>query len=407
MKVLVLTALAGVSILLILIGSAVDFRSADAGQTTATVSGIVYEDTNGDGLRQLGEDGLDGRTVTLSLSQGGERTAMTQQGLYTIPDVPDGSHTLATELDATGIILCSDSFGGFDPLRLDDCFSTGQIYYTATTPETVSVTVVAGQDTQVNFAGERRDIATLNAIAMLNGEYAPVGTTVRASHGSATCGESQVSEPGGNGNITLVLEVSGASERTGCPNQGEPLSISIGGVPTTRDIVWNGPATSTDHLVAMPDHAWFWTETRLDSSPVEGAVVLARIDGVTCGQAKVTRTLHGGVPVYGFGRLIVPSDAIQPGCGRTGATVTFHFGASVIASAKWVPDFQRVNIPLDKPILVIDGPADFPKLGGSPYDTAATTEVAGLSADRSLALALILGASPLIWYAVMSRKRPE
>ncbi|MEE4356364.1 MAG: SdrD B-like domain-containing protein, partial [Desulfococcaceae bacterium] len=61
-----------------------------------TISGMVYNDTDGDGVPEAGEDGIGGVTVTLTDAAGTVvATATTNpDGTYTFEDIPDGSYTV-------------------------------------------------------------------------------------------------------------------------------------------------------------------------------------------------------------------------------------------------------------------------------------------------------------------------
>ncbi len=49
----------------------------------------------------------------------------------------------------------------------------------------------------------------------------------------------------------------------------------------------------------------------------------------------------------GFSRLIVPSETLQPGCGRPGATVSFLVGGVMAeTTALWKPGIRRIDLAL-------------------------------------------------------------
>ena len=66
------------------------------------MTGLVYDDKNGNGSQDTGEPGVAGAEVTLtdgSRSQALTRTAITNvSGVYTLNDVPVGQYTLQVEM---------------------------------------------------------------------------------------------------------------------------------------------------------------------------------------------------------------------------------------------------------------------------------------------------------------------
>jgi uncharacterized protein (DUF2141 family) len=71
-------------------------------QLAGSVSGVVFYDANGDGVRYAGEDGIAGATVILTLESGGVFTTTTAgDGSYFFSGVENGSHTVE-EVDPEG-----------------------------------------------------------------------------------------------------------------------------------------------------------------------------------------------------------------------------------------------------------------------------------------------------------------
>jgi len=85
------------------------------GETLATLSGNVFADTDGDGIRDAGENGISGVTVTLTGTDvnGNDvnRTATTDaNGNYTFTDLPAGTYTI-TETQPTAFNDGADAVG--------------------------------------------------------------------------------------------------------------------------------------------------------------------------------------------------------------------------------------------------------------------------------------------------------
>ena len=114
-------------------------------QPVGTVSGVVFNDLNGDGVQGPGENGIPGVTVTLKDSSGNPvGTATTgPNGDYSFPNVPAGPYTVV-ETDPSG--------------------------YTSTTPNTVPVSVPAGGSATANFGDQ--PIGTVRGVVFndLNGD---------------------------------------------------------------------------------------------------------------------------------------------------------------------------------------------------------------------------------------------
>jgi len=91
-----------------------------------TVSGVAFDDTDGDGVREPGEVGIGGVTVTLqSLIGGLDRTVVTDEGgFYAFEDVSEGSY---------------------------DVLAYSPAGFVATTPSSARVLITAGGSASVNF----------------------------------------------------------------------------------------------------------------------------------------------------------------------------------------------------------------------------------------------------------------
>jgi hypothetical protein len=71
------------------------------GILTGTVSGLKFNDLNGNGVRDAGEPGLSGVTITLSLTGTTPRTVVTgSDGTFSFSAVPFGSYTISETVPA-------------------------------------------------------------------------------------------------------------------------------------------------------------------------------------------------------------------------------------------------------------------------------------------------------------------
>jgi hypothetical protein len=144
--------------------------SADFGfQGVGTVSGVAFNDANGNGVQDAGEVGLGGLVIEL-LTSGGTLTATTVgDGTYLFTDVPDGNHTVAAP-DVAGFVH--------------------------STPSSVSVVILPGGAATANFG------------------YQPVGTVSGVTfHDLNGNGARDAGEPG-LGGVTLTLTPETGPDRT-------------------------------------------------------------------------------------------------------------------------------------------------------------------------------------------------
>ena len=67
-------------------------------QPKATIAGVIFADTNGNGLQDAGEPGISGATVTITPVSGGAPVTVTTDpnGNYSAPNLPLGNYTVST-----------------------------------------------------------------------------------------------------------------------------------------------------------------------------------------------------------------------------------------------------------------------------------------------------------------------
>ena len=341
----------GVRLLLISIPTmlAIVFTGTAAGSDNGNISGTVFDDRNGDGVRQPEEGGLSAQEVTLTLDSSNEQSQITEGGgSFVFTDVPAGDHTVSADVGAPDLTVCIDFFVGFNPHALNGCWNTAPKFWMATTDNPLAVSLAPGGSVTADFGSQRRDISTLIGVAFLDGNYPPVGTTIQAMHDGTECGTTEVMELGGNRRFTFDLDVFGASERPGCADSGDTVSFLVGGSPAIETVTWADLARSElSSMTAMPDHAWYWSELAAGSAH-EGEVVTAKVGDVVCGQTEIEEDLarFGAGPAFGFFRLIVPAESVMPGCGSPGAMVELALSSGPSVTVEWEPGIQEVDIPL-------------------------------------------------------------
>jgi uncharacterized protein (DUF2141 family) len=110
-------------------------------QTAATVSGVVFNDSNGNGTQDDGEDGLSGLTV--QLINGTTRTSTTDaDGAYQFTNVTPGSYIMQ-ETDRSGFV--------------------------STTPNSVEISVPSGGSATENFGDQQAGTVSGTVFNDLNG----------------------------------------------------------------------------------------------------------------------------------------------------------------------------------------------------------------------------------------------
>ncbi|MCH8066818.1 MAG: dockerin type I repeat-containing protein [Chloroflexi bacterium] len=200
---------------------------------------------------------------------------------------------------------------------------------------------------EINFGTQPADVAVVTGVALLEDDVAPQGASIVAYVNGQECG-STISW-GSRRETNFIINVLGAGERTGCAVPGDTVEFRLEDVPAAEGYEWV-PYTAasfpveTHHVVAIQDHAWYWFERGSGELPADSINVRAFVDGVDCGGAGI-RSARGGLAVVGFSRLIVPSEEIDPGCGRPGAIVSFLVdGLESETALVWEPGLQRIEL---------------------------------------------------------------
>jgi len=315
---------------------------AGAGSPTGSVSGVLFDDLDGNGVRDAGEPGLPGQAIGLD-GVAAQFTRTDDDGSFEFPVVDPGEYVLSTNIP-DGVGFCVDVIPGFDPLLRSWCLSI-ELPWDAT-PEPVPITVEPGSQLTFELAARPADVAFLTGIAVLEDDYAPDGTTVAAFVDGQECGSTTT----GGFELNYELFVLGARERDGCAEPGDTVTFEIGGVPA-QDTTTFTPFVQRsgfglfqiENLVASENYAWYWFQGPMGASARQNIQVEAVIDAV-CGEATVQELAFGGA-FLGFSRLIVPSEEILPGCGRAGASVSFLVDG-ILSQTKvaWEPGVHQIDL---------------------------------------------------------------
>jgi hypothetical protein len=183
-------------------------------------------------------------------------------------------------------------------------------------------------------------------------DFAAEGSIIRAKVNGKTCGTATVPPADLPGENDFPLYVEGARSTPGCARAGDVVQFELDGkigdrtlayapfaLQTTADALPPRPVTFAD-LVFATDYAWYWSDDvrEADGSPIPaGRSVTAMIGGMNCGTATSGGASGGSGDAAGFGRLLVPTSRLKPGCGSSGATVRIFVGGKFVATAPWLP----------------------------------------------------------------------
>lgn len=362
MRILLLVAIAG---LLGLSWSASTYAQETSPAADGQVRGLVYHDVNGNGMLEEGEPNASGPPFELQLTgeDYSDNAATFDSGGFVFYGVPPGRYTLTADLGQHSrpcVAPLPDTFS-YEPLASPTFCADLTHPWDSTSSDPVAITVPPSSSIEVNFGAQPIDMATVAGGIILEDQFAPVGTTIEARFGDTICGQATSSEQ--SGTTFFQMDVFGAGERPGCPSPGDELQLTARGIPAGT-VTWypfaEPPETGYGNsgfilanAVAMQHNAWYWGSSFGDFSQLGQAGVQAMIGTTVCGESTL-----GYVPILGysvedtvdagFGKLIVPSEDIQPGCGRPGATVTLTVNGAAVGSMPWQPGLQEVRLDLSK-----------------------------------------------------------
>ena len=332
----------------------VAYAAPSVAATGATgISVHVFYDANENGLDDDFDQNGPGATVTVRDASTLDvvATGLSSYGLQQFA-LPEADYSVETDGMQTLPGLCADSFGGFNPLRLDDCIMPS-VQWILTTPNPVMVTVTSAGLAEVSFGLRPPDAAVVAGIAVEGDHYAD-GADIFAYVDGVECGQGRATSftQQFDGQHNFEITVLGERERPGCARDGDLVLFEINGMPAGEMLFESDPADWTlRNLHAGEDHAWYWVERSTGKGSADG-LVEAVIDGQVCGEAPIAHTNHVFQPVAGFSRLIVPSAAIEPGCGEAGKTVRFLVnGEDSGEEVAWGPGIAGVNPELVFPIV--------------------------------------------------------
>ncbi len=283
----------------------------------------VIHDLNGNGRRDPGEPGIEGWSVELPGSCGGDiMFAGTGRG---ISDT-DGRVEFAVK-ERWGCIRAEDKFGWV--------FTTVRPLVTSVGPRQTEALIL------VRKVGQQLHL--LRGAVLINGLPAPEGTSIDAVVDNASCGDTDFSVPfGTNYEARYTMYVVGEADWPGCAAGGQVVEITVDGV-SVADVSFATGSTSELHLYLGPTPMWFVTEER------EGPAPVAYVGSLVCGEVRI-RPL--GFAPGAIHYVYVFPDALRSGCGAPGRIVTLRVGDEVLRNVVWQEGFvpfdqlQEIELPV-------------------------------------------------------------
>lgn len=177
-----------------------------------SISGVVFNDRNGNGVRGTGEPGIGNVTITLD---GTSTTTTAADGTYSFTGVAAGAHTVV-ETDPAGFV--------------------------STTPNRLTVSVSAGGSASVSFGNQPQEVISGMVFNDFNGNGAPDagesgigGVTVKLDGATATTTDSDgfYSFTGVSAGSHDLVETDPAGFVSTTPNN-KTVSVSAGGSATAN-----------------------------------------------------------------------------------------------------------------------------------------------------------------------------
>ena len=313
-----------------------------------SISGIVFNDLDGDGKHDWYEPGLKGWNIVEGHSDMLHEIGETGGGgFYRISGVSAGSHAVRAE-------------------RRDLLGKESEEHWYFTFPADFwhEVDLKEGESKKdVNF-GLRNvgDSTVFFGRAWIDGQTAPDGSQLLALADGKVCGRSRTQD-----------EYFAVSARHDCGEEGHALDLELAGQEVDWVWAWGSWGTTdfwptqrsgTARQVYMgagePFAVFHGAVGAYDvyGAPrsLDGVRIRALIAGLVCGEDTIS---VGQLAGY---EMIVPGASLKPGCGVEGATVTFQVGDRLAnESVGWNPGFQSQLVTVGEPPPLTPWPTPSPE----------------------------------------------
>ena len=292
------------------------------------VSGFVFNDRNGNGMRDKGEPGVEGWELHLCMGDACSSPATTGGGGHFHFDrIPPGQYQM----------ILMDAHPGWQR-TLQDC-AWG--------------TVILGQgehktaDMAVRFVGEH--VSGFGGSIWKDGAPVPEGTRIEALVGEKVCGETTTC---GLRESRYFLWVISAREEGGCGEEDAEVRFRVDGTVVNQAAQWHDQDSATVDLFVGPELAVFEGPVfvyRPDTPNImasEGTGVKAYVGDRLCGESAIFAA-HPSPNSY---QVVVLPDALRAGCGTEGASVRFTIGDEPVnEGAAWQPGVRRLTLSVGEP----------------------------------------------------------
>jgi len=303
-----------------------------------SISGVVFADLNGNGVRDPSEPGVKGWQVNLCLSDMCRSATTGSGGGYHFDDAR-GEYGLGMRVH-------------FGWQRVKRTFASGQVSIGEGEHKEV--------DIAVRFVGE--EVSGFSGSVWKDGASAPEGTRVEALVGEKVCGETTAY---GLRESHYSMWILSAKEKAGCGTEGAEVRFRVGGTTANETAEWHLQHPTHLHegrevetlpetldLIVGPVLAIFEGSVlvyRADTPNIlapEGAPVRAYVEDRLCGESAVFPT-YPGPSAY---QIIVLPEALRAGCGREGASVRFTIGDEPTnEDGVWEPGVHRLQLTTGEP----------------------------------------------------------
>jgi hypothetical protein len=285
------------------------------------VSGVVFEDKNGNGVRDEGERGVEW-DLSMCMSDMCRPGTTDGTGRFHFDKVIPGRNS----------IILANVVTGWQRV-VKDC-DAGTFTYHEGEHKTV--------DLPVRFVGKHA--SGYGGSVWKDGAPPSPGTRVEAMAGGEVCGETTTC---GLRESRYTMWVASAEEEEGCGEEGAEVRFRVDGAAANQASQWHHGESVTLDLFVGPEPAVFEgsvsvyrSGTTSAMTPV-GTPVQAYVADQLCGEGT-TYTVHPGPNMY---QVAVLPEGLRAGCAREGATVTFTIGGQPAnEEAVWQSGVHRVEL---------------------------------------------------------------
>jgi hypothetical protein len=295
-------------------------------ETEPGVSGFVFEDKNGNGVRDEGERGVEW-DLLMCMSDMCQQGTTDGNGRFHFDKVIPGRNSISLAHAVTGWQRV-----------VNDC-DVGTFTYEQGEQKTIYL--------PLRFVGEH--VSGFGGSVWNDGSPVPEGTRVEALVGEKVCGETTTC---GLRESRYFTWVASAEEEEGCAEEGGEVHFRVDGAAANQTAQWHDGESVAVDLFAGPEPAVFEgsvsvhrPDTTYAMAPV-GTPVQAYVADQLCGESTIF-TVHPGPNMY---QVAVLPDALRAGCGKEGTPITFTIGGEPAnEKAVWQPGVHRLELSVGEP----------------------------------------------------------